>query len=70
LKGKLETLCKAPNKVFQPIYMDNWLKEFEGLLLDNVMLKVQNRTLVDKNMKWKEWWQIVQEIIKNKSKKV
>ncbi len=50
--------------------MDNWLKEFEGLLLDNVMLKVQNRTLVDKNMKWKEWWQIVQEIIKNKSKKV
>jgi hypothetical protein len=29
--------------------MDNWLKEFEELILDNALLKVQNQTLVDKN---------------------
>jgi hypothetical protein len=48
--------CQAPGKVFQPTYMDNQLKEFEELLLDNALLKVQNQTLVDKNPKWKEWW--------------
>jgi hypothetical protein len=32
--------------------------------LDNALLKVQNRTLVDRNSKWKEWWQIVQEFVK------
>jgi hypothetical protein len=37
------------------------LKEFEELLLDNTLLKVQNQALGDKNPKWKEWWQIVQE---------
>jgi hypothetical protein len=42
LKGKLETLCQTLGKVFQPTYMDNWLKEFEELLLDNPLLKVQN----------------------------
>jgi hypothetical protein len=36
------------------------LKEFEELLLDNTLFKVQNETLGDKNPKWKEWWQIVQ----------
>jgi len=35
--------------------MDNWSKEFEKLFLDNALLKVQNQTLVDKNLKWKEW---------------
>jgi hypothetical protein len=55
LKGKLETLCQTPNKVFQTTYMDNWLKEFEELLLDNALLKVHNQTLADKNPKWKEW---------------
>jgi hypothetical protein len=39
--------------------MDNRLKEFEELLLDNVLLKVQNHTLVDKNPKWKKWWQTI-----------
>jgi hypothetical protein len=43
--------------------MDNWLKVFEELILDNALFKVQNQTLVDKNLKWKEWWQIVQEIM-------
>jgi hypothetical protein len=43
--------------------MDNWLKELEELLLDNALLKVQNQTMVDKNPKWKEWWQIVHEIM-------
>jgi hypothetical protein len=44
--------------------MDNQLKEFEELILDNALLKVQNKTLADKNLKWKEWWQTVQEIMK------
>jgi hypothetical protein len=39
------------------------LKEFEELLLDNTLLKVQNPTLGDKNPKWKEWWQIIHEFI-------
>lgn len=44
--------------------MDNHLTEFEELLLDNALLKVQNQALADKNLKWKEWWQMVQEITK------
>jgi hypothetical protein len=59
LKGELETFYKVSGKVYQTTYMDNWLKEFEELLLDNALFKVQNQTLVDKNLKWKEWWQIV-----------
>jgi hypothetical protein len=43
--------------------MDNMLKEFEELLLDNKSLKVQNQTLGDKNPKWKKWWQTIQEFI-------
>jgi hypothetical protein len=43
--------------------MNNRLKEFEELLLDNTLLKVQNQALGDRNPKWKEWWQIVQEFI-------
>jgi hypothetical protein len=39
--------------------MDNWLREFEELLLDNALLKVQNQALVDKNPKWKKWWQTI-----------
>jgi hypothetical protein len=39
--------------------MDNWLKEFEELLLDNALFKVQNIKLVDKNQTWKEWWQTI-----------
>jgi hypothetical protein len=62
LKGKLDILRKTFNKVFQLTYMDNRLKEFEELLLDNTLLQVHNWTLVDKNPKWKEWWQIVKEI--------
>jgi hypothetical protein len=59
----LETLRQTLGKVFQTTYMDNWLKEFEELLLDNALLKVQNQTLVDKNPKWKEWWKTIQEIM-------
>ncbi len=59
LKGKLETLRKALGKVFQDTYMDNQLKKFRELLLDNALLKVQNQTLANENPKWKEWWQIV-----------
>jgi hypothetical protein len=42
-----------------PIRMNNMLKEFGKLLLDNTLFKVQNQALGDKNPKWKEWWQIV-----------
>ncbi len=42
LKGELETLCNSLGEAFQPTYMDNWLKEFEKLLLDNTLFKVQN----------------------------
>jgi hypothetical protein len=44
--------------------MNNRLKEFEELLLDNTLFKMQNQTLRNKNPKWKEWWQIVQEFTK------
>ncbi len=40
-KGELETLHKSPNKASQPIYMDNWFKEFGELMLDNALLKVE-----------------------------
>ncbi len=49
-----------PNPILH-VRMNNRLKEFEELLLDNTLLKVQNQTLEDKNLEWKEWWQIVQE---------
>jgi hypothetical protein len=39
--------------------MDNRLREFEELLLDNALLKVQNQALANKNLKWKEWWQTI-----------
>lgn len=42
--------------------MDNWLKEFEKLMLDNVILKVQNSSKQEPEMEI--WWQIVQEITK------
>jgi hypothetical protein len=53
LKGELETFGKTPSKVFQTTYKDSWLKEFKESFLDNVLLKVQNQTLADKNLKWK-----------------
>jgi hypothetical protein len=59
LKGKLETLHKTSSKVSQTTSMDNRVKEFDELLLDNAFLKVQNQTLVDKNLRWKEWWQTI-----------
>jgi len=62
LKGELETFHQTLGKVFQTTYMDNRLKEFKELLLDNALFKLQNQTLADKNPKWKEWWQTIQEI--------
>jgi hypothetical protein len=41
------------------------LKEFEELLLDNTLLKVQNQVLRDKNPKWKEWWETIQEFMED-----
>jgi len=41
--------------------MHNRFKEFENLLLDNILRKTQNEALGHKNPKWKKWWQIMQE---------
>jgi hypothetical protein len=46
--------------------MNNKLKEFKELLLDNTLLKVQNQALGDKNPKWKEWRQTIQEFTKER----
>jgi hypothetical protein len=43
--------------------MNNMLKEFEELLLDNTLFKVHNQALGHRNPKWKEWWQTIQEFI-------
>jgi hypothetical protein len=40
LNGELETFHKSFGKASRPTYMDNWLEEFEKLLLDNALLKV------------------------------
>jgi len=42
LKGELETLHQTLGKVSQTTYMDNQLREFEELLLDNALFKVHN----------------------------
>jgi hypothetical protein len=39
------------------------LLEFEELLLDNTLFKVQNQALGNRNRKWKEWWQTIQEFM-------
>jgi hypothetical protein len=44
--------------------MNNKLKEFEELLLNNTLLKMHNQALGDKNPKLKEWWQTIQKFIK------
>jgi hypothetical protein len=36
--------------------MDNRLKEFGELFLNNTLFKMQNQALAKKNPKWKEWW--------------
>jgi hypothetical protein len=45
--------------------MHNKLKQLEQLLLYNTLLKVQNHALGNKNPKWKEWWQTLQEFTKD-----
>ncbi len=44
--------------------MHNKLKQLKQMLLDNTLLKVQNQALGNKNPKWKEWWQTMQEFTK------
>jgi hypothetical protein len=36
------------------------IKELGGV--SNALLKVQNQTLANKNLKWKEWWKTMQKI--------
>ncbi len=64
-EGQYE-IAKVQLRKLSPILlvrMNNRLKEFEKLLLNNKLLKVQNEALGYTNPKWKEWWQIVQEFI-------
>jgi len=61
-KGQYEITKEKQNKI-SPILlvkMNSRLKEFDELL-DNTLLKVQNQALENKNPKWNEWQQIVQE---------
>ncbi len=46
------------------VKINNKLKEFEELLLDNTLFKMHSQAFEDRNPKWKEWWQIVQEFTK------
>jgi hypothetical protein len=39
------------------------LKEFEELFLENILFKVHNQTLGNRNPKWNKWWQIIQKFI-------
>jgi len=55
-----------PNPILH-VKMNNRLKEFEELLLDNILLKVQNQTLGNKNPKWREWWQSIQKFIEKQT---
>jgi hypothetical protein len=55
LKGKLETFHQTSSKHSSTTYVDNQLKEFEKLFLDNVLLKVHNQALAHKNPKWKHY---------------
>ncbi len=36
--------------------MNNMSKDFEELILNNTLLKMQNQAFKDRNPKWKEWW--------------
>ncbi len=56
LKCELKTLHQMHGKTSQTTYMDNQLKEFRELLLDNALFKVLNQALADKNPKSKKWW--------------
>jgi hypothetical protein len=47
--------------------MDNQL-EFENLLLENVLFKVQNQTLVDKTQNGRNGGKVSRRLQKNKSK--
>jgi hypothetical protein len=43
--------------------MNDMLKEFQELL-NNILLKVWNQALGDRNPKWKQWLQTIQESTK------
>jgi len=57
-------------KTSQLAYMNNRLKQLEKLLLDNILLKMHNKTLVEKNPRWKEWSEMMQEITKKNIQKI
>lgn len=55
------TKVQMSNTTHLFVRMQNMLNQFEELLLDNIVFKVQNHALETKNPKWKEWWQTIQE---------
>ncbi len=44
LKDKVQAMRISPSKTFQTLHVDNWLRKFEELMLDNALLKIQNQT--------------------------
>lgn len=52
------------------VRMQNMLNQFEELLLDNTVFKVQNHALETKNPKWKEWWQTIQEFMEDQIQEI
>jgi hypothetical protein len=57
-KGQYETTkvqLHKPNPILL-VRMNNMLKKFEELVLDNTLFKVHNQALGDRNPKWRESW--------------
>jgi len=40
LKGKMEIMQISPSKTSRILHMDNWLRDFGELLLDNALFKI------------------------------
>jgi len=51
----MEVMQISPSMISYTLHMENQLKEFEELLPNNALLKVQNQAPADRNPKWKEW---------------
>ncbi len=50
--------------------MDNWLKKFEELFLNNALLKVHNQTLADKTLNGRNGGKPYMKLQKNISKTI
>lgn len=67
LKGKLETLHQSLSKA---TYMDNWLREFEELLLHNALLKCRIKPQQTKIQNGKNGGRPYKKLQRSKSKTI